>query len=179
MGIFYKNLDEQTREFMLKEREIDIEKGSLYISSRLNSAGKSKWAELLKEAIMSHNDDWLANQLKAGGYMKSHEDRRSQSEGIRVTRVRVPVTAPETLAEGEFNRYYARGLCARAIAEGISEVVVCRGKQVKQPRRESQVMIGKRINAKALLEDLRKSQGVDPALGIPPGPNSGLTIYLP
>ena len=177
MGISYKNLDEHTREFMLKELEMDIEKGILYISSRLNSAGQSKWPELLKEAIMNHDDDWLADQLKTKGYMKLHEHRRSRSGKITV--VRVPVTAAETLAEGEFNRYYARGLCARAIAEGISEVVVYRGKQVKQPRPESEAMIGKRINAKALLEDLRKSQGVEPALGIPRGPNSGLTICLP
>lgn len=177
MGILYKNFDEQTREFMLEELEMDIAEGSPYISPRLNSTGQSKWAELFREAITSHNDDWLANQLKARGYMKSHEERRSRSGGITVAKV--PVTAPETLAEGEFNRYYARGLCARAIAEGISEVVVYRGKQVGQPRPESQAKIGKRIDAKALLKDLRESQGVEPALGIPPGPNSGLTICLP
>lgn len=177
MGILYKNLDERTREFMLKELEMDIEKGNLYMSPRLNSVGHSKWPELLKEAIVSHNDEWLANQLKVRHYMKSHEQRRLKSG--KITFARIPVTAPETLAEGEFNRYYAMGVCARAIAEGISEVVVFRGKQVKQPRPESQAMIGKRIKAKALLEDLRKSQGVEPALGIPPGPNSGLTICLP
>lgn len=177
MGILYKNLDEQTREFMLEELEMDIAKGSLYISPRLNSTGQSKWAELFREAITSHNDDWIVNQLKARGYMKSHEHKRSRSGKVIVAKV--PVTAPETLAEGEFNRYYARGLCARAIAEGISEVVVYRGKQVEQPRPESQAMIGKTIDAKALLGDLRESQGVEPALGIPPGPNSGLTICLP
>lgn len=175
MGIYYKNLDNRTRKFMLKESEMDIGKGTLYISPRLNSRGQSIWAELLKEAIVGHNDDWLATQLK--GYMKSHEERRLRSGKITV--VKVPVTAPETLAEGEFNRYYARGLCERAIAEGISEVIVYRGKQVQQPRPVSQAMIGKRIDPTALLEDLRKSPGVEPALGIPPGPNSGLTICLP
>lgn len=92
---------------------------------------------------------------------------------------KVPVTAPDTLAEGEFNRFYARGLCARAIADGIPDVEVYRGKQVQRPRPESQSKIGNRINVKALLEDLRKSQGVEPALGLPPGPNSGLTVRLP
>ncbi|MEM5808228.1 MAG: hypothetical protein QW818_03795 [Candidatus Aenigmatarchaeota archaeon] len=135
------------------------------------------WSELLKEAIIGHNDDWLATQLNVRGCMKSHEERRLRSGKITVAKV--PVSAPETLAEGEFNRFYARGLCARAIAEGISEVVVYRGKQVQQPRPESQAMIGRRIDPTALLEDLRKSQGVEPALGIPPGPNSGLTVCLP
>lgn len=174
MGIYYKNLDKRTRKFMLKELEMDIVKGTLYISTRLNSRGQSIWAELLKEAIISHNDDWLATQLR--GCMKSHEERRSRSGKITVAKV--PVTAPETLAEGEFNRFYARGLCERAIADGISEVLVYRGKQVRQPRPESQTMIGKRIDPTALLEDLRKSLGIEPALGIP-RPNSGLTIRLP
>jgi len=78
--------------------------------------------------------------------------------------VRVPKNAPQTLAEGEFNRYYIRGLCARAIAEGIDEVVVYRGKAVKDPRTESQAKIGKRFNARVLLRDLRNSTGVEPAV---------------
>lgn len=177
MGIYYRNLDEKTREFMLKELEMDIEQGKIYISSRLNAQGQSKWTGLLKEAIAHHNDDWLANQLKAMGYMNSHETRKTKTG--KVINARVPMNASETLAEGEFNRYYARGLCARAIDEGIYEVVVYRGKEVQNPRIESQNKIGQRVNAKDLLEDLRRSPGVEPALGIPPGPNSGLTICLP
>jgi hypothetical protein len=91
----------------------------------------------------------------------------------------VPATAPETLAEGEFNRFYARGLCARALQDGITQVEVYRGKLVNQPRRGSQAMLGQRIDAESLLADLRSAQGVEPALGLPPGPNSGLTVRLP
>jgi hypothetical protein len=177
MGIYYKNLDKQTRKFMLKELEMDIKNGTLYISPRLNPVGQSIWADLLKEAIVNHDDDWLATQLKVRGCLKSYEERRSRSGEITVARV--PMNAHEMLAEGEFNRYYIRGLCARAIAEGISEVVVYRGKQVQRPRPESQEIIGKRIDPRVLLKDLRKAQGVEPALGIPPGPNSGLTECLP
>jgi hypothetical protein len=179
MVIFYKNLDELTRKYMLEELEWDIANGNLYISKspRLTSEGQSESIKLLREAIISYNDDWLANQLRAKGYMKTYEERRLQSG--KIISAKVPINAHETLAEGEFNRYYARGLCKRAIAEGIKEVVVYRGKQVERPRLQSQAMLGKSIDAKALLEDLRKSPGVEPALGVPPGPNSGLTICLP
>jgi len=172
MGIYYKNLDEKTREFMLKELEMDTEQAKIYISTRLNALGQSNWVNLLKEAITNHNDDWLAHQLTVMGYMNTHETKKDRT-------VKVPLNAPETLAEGEFNRYYVRGLCARAISEGINEVVVYRGKDVQNPRIESQYKIGQRVKAKDLLEDLRISLGVEPALGIPPGPNSGLTICLP
>ncbi len=177
MGIFYENLDERTREFMVKEVETDVSNGDLYLSSRLTSEGQLNWATLLKEAICNYDDDWLANELLNRGYIRSHESRRTRSGGTSL--VKVPVTAHETLAEGEFNRYYARGLCARALADGMSDVEVCRGKVVQTPRPESQAKIGRKINAKTLREDLSHSIGVEPALGIPPGPNSGLTIRLP
>jgi len=46
-------------------------------------------------------------------------------------------------------------------------------------RPESQRMIGNTISAKALLDDLRAHIGVDTALGLPAGPNSGLSVRLP
>ena len=177
MGINYENLDKRTREFMIKELELDVSNRKLYMSARLNSVGRANWENALKEAIQSYNDDWLADQLRNKGYMETYEVKRTPSGGT--TTARIPATAIETLAEGEFNRFYARGLCARAIEDGIPNVEVYRGKQVQQPRPVSQAMIGKKIAAKDLLEDLRKSQGVEPALKIPPGPNSGLTIRLP
>lgn len=177
MGIRYENLDGRTRDFMTKELEIDTSKKTLYISPRLNYTGQVNWANILGEAIQNYNDVWLAHELRTRGYMKSQEERKTPSGGTTVAKV--PVTAPDTLAEGEFNRFYARGLCARAIADGIPDVEVYRGKQVQRPRPESQSKIGNRINVKALLEDLRNSQGVEPALGLPPGPNSGLTVRLP
>jgi len=108
------------------------------------------------------------------GYRNTRETRKTKTG--KVINAGVPVSAPETLAEGEFNRYDARGLCARAIAEGIDEAVVYRGKDVQNPCIESQYKIEQRVKAKNLLEDLRRSLGVEPALGIPLGPNSGLTI---
>lgn len=177
MALNYENLDSRTCKFMLEEVDLDSSRGTLYISPRLNAEGREKYESLLREAVQSRDDAWLASELRYRSCMNTTEQRRKPKGGF--TTVQVPITAPDTLAEGEFNRFYVRGLCRRAIEDNITEVVICRGKQVSQPRPESEAMMGKRISARDLLEDLRESQGVEPALGLPPGPNSGLTVRLP
>jgi len=177
MPLSYENLDDKTRQFMLQEIDLDMSQGILYISPRLNKQGVQNYPSLLKEAAKSHNDAWLANELRRRGYIKKSERRRKPTGGF--TTAKVPSNAPETLAEGEFNRFYTKGLCRRAIEEGIDEVQVYRGKTVRRSRSRSKAMIGKLISAEALLKDIRQSPGVEPALGLPPGPNSGLTIRLP
>jgi hypothetical protein len=174
MSIQYPNLDTEVRKFMLREIEMDEANKTLYISPRLTAQGAQTWPVILREAMENHDDGWLASELRSRGFMRTHEERRKPKGGF--TTAKVPVTAPDTLAEGEFNRFYARGLCASVVASGGTEVMVFRGKQVTNPRPESEAMIGRAISAKQLLEDLRTSQGVEPALGLPPGPNSGLTI---
>ena len=163
MALHYENLDENTRSFMLSEVDLDLSHEKLYMSPRLNELGAQNYVSLLKEAIEHHDDAWLAQQLRSRGYMKDYTQRG-----------RVPVDAHETLSEGEFNRFYIRGLCARVIEEGMSQVEVYRGKSVSQSRLESEAMLGKRLPAEALLKDLRASIGVKPAHGLPSGPNSGV-----
>ena len=177
MAIHYENFDQEVRRLMVQELERDETNGTLYISPRLTAAGAQAWPRLLREAMEQHDDAWLASRLRSGGYIRAEEQRRKPKGGF--TTAKVPHTAPDTLAEGEFNRFYARGLCAHVLASGGSEVEVYRGKQVENPRPESEAMIGRRLLAQRLLDDLRTSQGVEPALGLPPGPNSGLTVRRP
>ena len=177
MALDYLDLNVQTRAFMLEEIEQDIANNAIYISPRLTPKGRTDWPHLLCAAARDHDDDWLAAQLRDTGRLSDTLQRRSRNGGYSTARM--PSNAPETLAEGEFNRFYARGLCRRAIAEGIAQVVVYRAKQVSQPRRDSQVKIGSEYEPAVILDDLRSAQGVEPALGIPPGPNSGLTLKLP
>jgi len=112
MGIYYKNLDGECRQFMLEELNKDATAGTLYISPRLNEIGLENWKIILEEAIRNHDDVWLENKLRAENYMKDQEQRRKPTGGFTIAKV--PVTAPEMLAEGEFNRFYARGLCLKA-----------------------------------------------------------------
>jgi len=174
MGLRYADLDGVTRTHMLAEIDLDVSSGTLFHSPRLSPTGRHLYASLLREAAESRDDDWLASELQWRGCIASSRPRRKPRGGISIARV--PDNAHETLAEGEFNRFYARGLCARVVQTGGSEVEVYRGKQVQNPRPESEAMVGRRLPAQALLDDLRRSQGIEPALGLPPGPNSGLTV---
>jgi hypothetical protein len=174
MSIHYESLDPAVRSAMVTELERDQANGILYMSPRLTEAGAQAWPEILKEALASHDDTWIAATLRSRGLMRMEERRRKPKGGF--TTAQVPYTAPDTLAEGEFNRFYARGLCVHVLASGGTEVEVYRGKEGQNPRPESQAMIGRRLPAQNLLDDLRTAQGVEPALGLPRGPNSGLTV---
>lgn len=176
MALNLTNLDGKTRGLMVKEIDQDIVDARLYMSPRLNTSGQMQYPALLKEAAQSHDDTWLAQQIRIKALLKTDEMRQSPLRGT--TTAKIPVTAPDTLAEGEFNRFYCRGVCAQAIEEGKATVRVYRAKQVENPRSESQAKVGAMVDAKQLFNDLRKSPGVEPALGIPPGPNSGLSVQL-
>lgn len=175
MSLPLENLDQKTRQLMLEEIEQDINNGTLYISPRLSEIGREDYPLLLKEATQ-HDDSWLAQNLRVNGRISAFEQKRTPKGGV--TTAKVPVTAAETLAEGEFNRFYIRALCRRAIEEGTTGIVIYRAKQVTNPRPESQAKIGAKVNPQALLNDLRTHPGVDTALGLPAGPNSGLSVKL-
>lgn len=179
MSLHYENLDEITREFMASEIQYDIDRGQLYIAvNRLSAAGQASYPRLLKEAATAHDDGWLANELRRVGVMNSHQDRH-HADG-RVTRVRIPVNAPDTLAEGEFNRFYIRALCLRGLDDSRLRLVIYRAKQVENPRPESEAKIGSTIDPAAALLVLRANpaeSGWENAIGLAQ-PNSGLTVRI-
>lgn len=177
MGLKYANLDTQTRGFMVEEIEMDVASDKIYRSSYLGQRAQGNWPDLLRDAAATGNDDTLAAELRKPGMLNSTTQRKKPSGGYTIAKV--PRIAPEVLAEGEFNRYYVRGLCRRAIDTGIPRLEVYRAKAVMDPRPESEARIGHLIDPQAVLIDLRVSQGVETALGIPPGPGSGITVKIP
>lgn len=177
MGLAYANLDAETRKYMVEEIDAAIADKSIYLSPWLSSQGLQDWSSLLKTAATGGSDDTLAAALRQNGRVNTTALRR-KPRSTEMVSYRVPDTAPMTMAEGEFNRFYCRGLCRRAIANGIATLAVYRAKDVAQPRPESEAKIGTNVDPKAILEDLRTSPGVEPSLGLPPGPNSGLTLKL-
>jgi hypothetical protein len=176
VALSYENLEPEVRECMLRELETDLMAASLYISPRLTPEGAELWPSLLREAVESHDDTWLESQLRDRGLLEALMQRRKPSGGF--TMARVPSNAAEMLAEGEFNRLYARGLCLHTLECGGEYVVACRGRFSASPRPESEAKVGQTFVASSLLADLRSSQGLEPALGLPQV-NSGITIRRP
>jgi hypothetical protein len=163
------------RALMLEEFELDVQGGSLYYSERFTPTGRAQYPELMRQAIQAHDEQWLENIIRQRGLLKQFESRNTQRGIIQA---KVPVTAAQTAAEGKFNRFYIRGVCRVAIDRGDDEVVVYRAKHVERPRPGSQHRIGQHMSAQAILDDLRKSSSVEPALGVPAGANSGLSVHF-
>jgi len=174
MAFNFRDLNDDTRRFMVDEIEAAIREGNLYPSKRFNQAGHEEWPVLLLEAAKEHNEHWLAYQLESKGLMKGLEGSRTPSGGYTIKHV--PHTAAETMAEGQFNRYYILGLCRRALAEEKAQVFVYRAKEVRDPRPESNRIIGQSRDPSELIEQIRPVQS---SLGHELlRPNSGLSVHL-
>jgi hypothetical protein len=155
---------------MINEMEHDIENGTLYFSKRFNAQGRERYVELLRQALSSGNEESLADSLSQNGCFEEFEKRGEKL-------VKVPVTAPKTFSDGEFNRFYMRALSVHA-KETKRLIVVYRANSTVNPRTESEALIGVEFNSEDLLKHLRSGPEVDAILGLPPGPNSGLSIKL-
>jgi hypothetical protein len=175
MGLTYANLDADTRAFGLDEVKV----GHLYFSPRLTAAGVEQWPRILSEALDRQDDDWLARQILERGLLNAQESYTRNGKSF--TRAINKPHAAQQLAEGEFNRFYLRGLCRRALRDNIPHLIVYRAKAVSQPRAESEAKIGSAIAVNELLAALRTSDfvSIEDTLRVPGGPNSGLSARLP
>ncbi|MBK0015781.1 hypothetical protein IAE49_13845 [Kosakonia sp. S58] len=173
MALNLLDLDNETRRFMFDEIQLDKESDNFYLSSFLTAHGKQIWAQLLEQSI-NYDDVWFEREIQNRRLLEQfYTKRKPNSQALM--QARVPVTAAQTLAEGEFNRLYVRGLCARVLAEGGREIEAYRARHSENPRTASIAIIGQRFSAENILNDLRSSQGVDSAFGLPAGPNSGIS----
>ena len=159
---------------MADELALDDSAGITYASTQLNAGGTYAWPRLLAEALESHDPEWLGDEMEAGNYFNATATRMTKNGPITVA---VPSDAAHKLANGEFNRYYVRAVCLLAIERGQPDVTVIRAKISLNPRPESQMAIGNRLSAAALLADMRDTRDYDTLLGINK-PNSGLSVSL-
>ncbi|MCC7560931.1 MAG: hypothetical protein KO318_10990 [Methanobacterium sp.] len=172
MGLELINLnDEGIRDLMLNEIEIDISKENLYIGKQLKPGYENVYIDLLKESVSRGDCDSLANGIENNNCLLNEVPDRRTKTGMR----KVPKDAHSKLAEGEFNRFFIRALCRKAIDDGFG-LEIYRAKSVRNPRSTSERLIGQTVDPNQLLEDLRINPGKNTTSGIPGGPNSGLSV---
>jgi hypothetical protein len=175
MSFTLHDLDERTRELMGTEVDRDVTSNAIYRSERLTADGNAEWENLLRAAIAEGDVDSFASGLgnPGGKHLNAREPKPNAPGDSKA----VPHNAGQTMAEGEYNRVYIRALCVRATKEGRT-LVVYRARPSQNPDPESEAKIGTTVDPQQLLDDLRSSQGVATALGLPPHPNSGLSVRL-
>lgn len=148
MKFNFTNLDDQTRKLIKDEIARATKNDEIYFSARLNNIGSGRWVPWLTEAAKTHDEHWLAYQIETSEGMKDFEGRARPTGGYTVAHV--PHTAAETLAEGQFNRFYIAGVCRRAIDAAQSDVTIYRARHRGEPRPESRALEGTTTNAQAL-----------------------------
>jgi hypothetical protein len=169
MGLRYEDLTPETRRFMLEEIQRDDLAETLYRSPWLTQGGQGDWAEILREAATNGTHDTLAAQLRLRGRIVARAQRRKPNSP-QMTWYAIGPHAPDVMA-CEFNVFYCRGLCRRAIAENIPRLEVYRARVSARPRHESEMKLGLLVEPEVILIDLRSSHGTEPSFGLPPGPN--------
>jgi hypothetical protein len=203
------DLDDTTRKWMMEEYRHDLDKGALFVSPLLSDRGRREYPDLLKEAIGRHDEAWLASALGSGDRMNLTQKSVHQGSGEHHKLAfraghsnpkagipaddaaqEVPTSTPQVLAEGVFNRYYARGLCRRAIDEGVDALEIYRYSRAAGVHFTDQSLGepsepgidrtgGTTVDPKELLARLRNTPEEEMDTGVPGEPNSGLSVRLP
>ncbi|MFL5510189.1 MAG: hypothetical protein ACJ79J_11435, partial [Gemmatimonadaceae bacterium] len=126
------------------------------------------------EALRYYDDRWL--EERAGDLLVENESRRTKTGGT--TTARVPHMAARLVAEGDFNRYFMRGVALRAIEEGRQILEIYRARLSLEPRPESASVEGSRVPAAEVLAHLRGP--LSPNVSVAPlgRTNSGLSVKL-
>jgi hypothetical protein len=174
MPLHYENLDPATRRYALAELDDDLASGAFHASERLRPTAIADYQRLLRDAIRYYDDLWLEEHVQ--DLLVEVEPRRTRS-GAQTT-AKVPQMAARMLAEHDFNRYYMRGVCQRAIAEERQVVEVYRARLSLEPRRESAELEGHRFPARETLEQMRDRPLSDAAIATLGRVNSGLSLRL-
>jgi hypothetical protein len=165
------DLGPETRRYMCDEIALDEERGAIYEEPRLRPGVFGRYIHLLKEAAALGTPADFADAIRTQRLLVAMESRSRGS-------ARVPRIAANVLADTEFNRYYVRALCRRAMAEGFA-LEVYRARMVKKPRLASERRIGEKLAPEPLLRELRDASDRSPSpSGVPGGWNSGLSVRL-
>ncbi len=178
MALFFENLDDRTRQLMLDEMEYDIANNQLHISPFLSGQGERDYANLLREALQSGTDETLAQSLREHRRILRTLPRRNLPEAIRLPR---PPRTPRKYwpRANSIVTIFAGWLGVRSRMAFRSWLCIGQSRSATPDRnqRPAWKLPSLRRNCSRICDPIPATNG--PTLGVPSGPNSGLSVRLP
>lgn len=172
MAMNYHDLDDKTREYMLKEFEKEENGGNPYRSKTLSMQGVSVFPDLIRNAIKSGNEISLCSAIEQENYWDSQE--AYTRSGITRTRRRNIAQSAKRLVLSEFSTWYVRGFAKRLLDEGVEKCRVYRGEQPKWEPGECAMHEGLVVSVQEVYENHRVRYWPEPgnieAFSVPFGP---------
>ena len=162
----FLNLNEGIRRLMLSEVQHDNARRKFFFSPRFNANGRKIYMDALKAALTSGSEETLQAALEDGENFNMWE-----AQGKKVSN-----NIAANFAQSEFNHYYVRAICAKAIELKKPTVEVYRAYPTASKKHKSDLKIGIHIKPERLLEDMRKNVG-SPSTVLPEL-TAGLSIKL-
>ncbi|MDB5798230.1 MAG: hypothetical protein JWP36_2132 [Paucimonas sp.] len=169
MPLVYRELDREIRSAMLAELELDIDNARLLPNPLLGAQAQQAWPALLVRAFSSESEAWLAHTLLEQGLVAQ------DANGEQLQLFRPSISAHDMLAQVEFNRFYCRAVCQRAIDTGAA-VSVYRAGFSSEGLNIASDAVGRKFAARPTLHSLRVSICLEYALGLPGGYGAGLSL---
>ncbi|GHO76992.1 hypothetical protein KSD_47630 [Ktedonobacter sp. SOSP1-85] len=171
--MYFEELNLITRQCMLDELEQEERGGNPYRGRLLSVAGKAAFPDLMRQAILSGNEQTLVHSLVISQYWQSAE---SYSKGVR--RINIQQQA-ERLGLSEFNTWYVRGFAKRLLQEGMTHCQVYRAAEPKGARETCSFYEGQTFPVEEVYQGHRAQYwpASNPrAFSVPFGPNCHHTI---
>ncbi|MBR9704056.1 hypothetical protein GOV12_01485 [Candidatus Pacearchaeota archaeon] len=153
----YINPSEEVRKLMIIELENDLKTKLFYVPKTIHQDKIEEYKEILKEFFKTKSLNELIQKINNNFINRSYKYIKNISH--------------ETLAEGEWDKYYQKALCQKAIPNN-KKVKIIRWKTVDKPKYLIGFTEGTKFDSKDYYSELMKSQFH------PLGPNSGLTIEI-
>jgi hypothetical protein len=180
MSFNFEQLNEETRAAMLSEFESEQRSERPYFGKHLSVAGVAAFPNLMKVAIVTGDEVWLADHLDNPLYWNPTENY--ERDGIvRAKRINLR-QASERLANSEFNTWYVRGLARCGMQNGIELCEVYRAAQPKWEPADCKEHEGVEFRVADVYFGHRAKYWPEPgnpdALSVPFGPGCHHTIRL-
>jgi len=168
----FLELDEKTREYMLKEFEKEEAGGDPYRSEKMTELGLESFPDYMVKAIKDGNEVSLAADLVNPSFWQSYETYK-RAGNVHERKIN-PEYAAKRLALTEFNTWYVRGLAKRLMDEGEKQCEIYRAESAKVPKCECTSWEGSKFDLEKVYNGHRiryHHKNIDrTAFSIPSGP---------